>query len=384
VAKKLTGPVRKIFRGSNIDAVEGPHLFKRNGWYYIIAAEGCTGYRHAVTLARSRSIAGPYELHPHNPLITSYGHPELRLQKAGHGSICDTPDGRSYLAFLCGRPLPGTQNCVLGRETSIVELEWHDDWPYVKPEDGRALFEDGLVRNLPTDTFSPPLPPGSDAAQTAPAQAELAARHSRVYRFDGKELHGDFKTLRIERKSDVYSLSARPGFLRLRGGQSPVSAFEQTLLARRQTDFSFKAETCLEFSPGNFQELAGLCWRYDEANQYLLALTHNEDEKRGKPGRALLALSMAGGVFSKSRALPVPDSGPLWLGLTVRERYGRFRYSPDGKTWAELGPVLDAAVLSDEYYFLGFTGAFTGIFCVDTSRYEATADFEYFSYKAID
>jgi xylan 1,4-beta-xylosidase len=368
--KKLTGPIKKIFRGSNIGSVEAPHIYKRGGWYYILTAEGGTVYEHAATMGRSRSLEGPYELHPHNPLITSYGHPELRLQKAGHGSMCDSPDGRTYLAYLCGRPLRETKNCVLGRETAIAELEWHDDWPYVKPEPGQDLFTGGVAWNHPTDSFSPP---GNDS----PANSHTI--NPQIYQFDGEEIHRDFKTLRIERDPEVYSLKERPGYLRLRGGQSPISPFEQTLLARRQTDFSFKAETCLEFDPRNFQELAGLCWRYDEQNQYMLALTHDEER-----GRVLLVLSMIGGVFSKSLNIAVSDTGPIWLGLAVQERYGRFRYSLEGKTWIELGPVLDATVLSDEYYCLGFTGAFTGIFCVDTARYAAHADFPFFSYIPLE
>jgi xylan 1,4-beta-xylosidase len=363
--KKLIGPIRKIFKGSNIGSVEGPHLYKRNGWYYIMAAEGGTLYEHAVTLGRSHSLEGPYELHPYNPLLTSYGRPDIRLQRAGHGSMCTSPNGRTYLTFLCGRPLPGTRNCVLGRETSIVELEWHDDWPYVKSEGDR--FVEGLVQNYPRDTFNPPVPDSYTVFE--------ATDNSRIYRFDGPEIHGDFKSLRTARDPSVYSLTARPGYLRLRGGQSPVSPFGQTLLARRQTDFAFKAETCLEFYPGSFQELAGLCWRYDESNQYLLALSHDEEK-----GRVLFVLTMIGNVFSRSLDITAPREGPLWMGLTVRERQGRYRYSLDGKTWNPIGPALDACVLSDEYYCLGFTGAFTGIFCVDTSRHTAAADFKYFSY----
>ena len=358
--KKLAGPVRRIFKGSPISCVEGPHLYKRNGWYYLLTAEGGTVYNHAATLARSRSIEGPYEIHPQNPLISSRGRPELGLQKAGHGSWCETEDGRTYLAFLCGRPLPGTKNCVLGRETSIAELVWHDDWPYVKGEDkGR--------HNYPDDGFDSPV-----------EVAELVSRNtSRVYAFDGPAIHGDFKTLRVPADPARYSLSARPGYLRLRGGQSPVSPFGQTLLARRQREFSFTAETCLEFSSRDFQELAGLCWRYDERNQYLLALTHDENR-----GRLLSILSMQAGRFSREEGPAVPE-GPVYLGLSVRGHSGQFRYSTNGSDFTDVGKALDSAVLSDEFDTLGFTGAFVGMFCVDTARYEATADFKYFLYTAM-
>ena len=359
--KKLVGAVRKIFKGTSIMCVEGPHLYKRNGWYYLLTAEGGTCYGHAATLARSRSIEGPYEVHPSNPLISSRDKPEQYLQKAGHASWCETPDGRYYLAYLCGRPLPGTKHCVLGRETSISEMVWHDDWPYIKGEEGTR-------QNHPTNTFETPVN----------LNEPVSADKSKIYTFNSPAIHSDFKTLRTPMDPHSFSLGSRPGYLRLRGGQSPISAYGQTLLARRQQDFSFTAETCLEFSPQSFQELAGLCWRYDERNQYLFALTHNESRNENK-GRVLSILSMTAGQFLHEEGPTVPE-GPLYLRLTVREQQGSFSYSTDGKTYTNAGSALDSTVLSDEFDFLGFTGAFIGMFCVDTAMYKAVADFKYFSY----
>jgi xylan 1,4-beta-xylosidase len=376
--KRLVGEVRKIFTGTAIKLTEGPHLYKRNGWYYLLAAEGGTQYGHAATVARSRAIDGPYEVHPANPLLTSYDWPDHPLQKAGHASWCETSgpgEKRTYLAFLCGRPLSGTRNCVLGRETGIAELEWRNDWPYLKyaPETRRkdAALWGASVPNYPPLAFEPPVP----LADT-PEPYSKAKR----YVFSDGSLDPDFKTLRVPADPAIYSLTARPGFLRLKGGESPVSRFRQTLLARRQQDFSFSAETYMEFAPKSFQELAGLCWRYDENNQYLLALSHDEEK-----GLALSVQTMIGGVYARTEDTAVNNggssgSGGIWLGLTVRERTGRFRYSLDGTTWVTLRPALDAAVLSDEYFHEGFTGAFIGVFCVDTARYAACADFAYLTY----
>jgi xylan 1,4-beta-xylosidase len=177
----------------------------------------------------------------------------------------------------------------------------------------------------------------------------------------------------------IYSLTARPGYLRLRGGQSPVSHFQQTLLARRQQDFSFDVETYLEFNPQSYQELAGLNWRYDEDNQFFIALTFDEVK-----GKVIAVYSIDGGKLEFTENTPVGDVKGLWLGLSVRERNGFYRYSLDGKHWNTLRPMLDAAKVSDEYFREGFTGAFIGMFCIDTARYTATADFKYFNYKVIE
>ncbi|MDR3160430.1 MAG: glycoside hydrolase family 43 protein [Spirochaetaceae bacterium] len=372
--KRLVGKTRKIFTGTAFKLLEAPHLYKRNGWYYLLSAEGGTQYGHAATLARSRALEGPYEIHPANPLITSYNWPGHPLQKAGHGSWCDSPQGRTYFAFLCGRPLPGSRNCVLGRETGIAELEWRDDWPYLKYAPGTRQKDEELwgaaVPNYPPAAFEPPVP--LDAPPEPYSQAKR-------YDFNAGPLDGDFKTLRAPAEKEWYSLTARPGFLRLRGGQSPVSRFRQTLLARRQTDFCFSAETYLEFEPASFQEFAGLCWRYDENNQYLLALSHDEHR-----GRILSVQTMIGGAYAKTEDSDANNGAGIWLGLTVRERTGRFRFSFDGKNWTVLRPALDAAVLSDEYFHEGFTGAFVGMFCVDIARYAACADFQYFTYTPED
>src|SRR5689334_20072958 len=121
---KLVGPRKNIFQGTDLKLVEGPHLYKRNGWYYLLTAEGGTGYDHAVTFARSKNIDGPYELHPLKYLVTAKDTPLNPLQRAGHGDWVDTPDGRSYLVHLTGRPTTQKRRCVLGRETAIQELEW--------------------------------------------------------------------------------------------------------------------------------------------------------------------------------------------------------------------------------------------------------------------
>jgi xylan 1,4-beta-xylosidase len=375
--KKLTGPIRKIFPGSWIGKVEGPHVYKRNGWYYIMAAEGGTMYFHAATVARSKTLFGPYEIHPHNPLITSHGNDALYLQKAGHASMCDSPDGRTYIAFLCGRPLTGARYCPLGRETGMAEIKWLDDWPYIKPAPGGQLFVDGLVQNFPPDSFAPP---GCSDGDTGVVPA-VSSSFSKKYTFDCTEIPGDLKTLRIERDPAVYSLTARGGFLRLRGGESPTSCHHQTLIARRQTDFSFAAETYMEAAPRNFTEFAGLVWRYDEANQYLLVQEYDEKTDR----RVLSVLTMIAGEFTRSNPLVLPETlTGVYLGLTVREKSGRFRYSLDGSRWNVIGPELSAEVLSDEYMTLGFTGAFVGLYSADLGRYEAYADFAYLSYTVLE
>jgi xylan 1,4-beta-xylosidase len=82
--RKLVGPVHCIFRGTSLGFTEGPHLYKRDGYYHLLTAEGGTNFGHAVTMARSRELTGPYELHPDAQVLTSRNRPDVELQRAGH------------------------------------------------------------------------------------------------------------------------------------------------------------------------------------------------------------------------------------------------------------------------------------------------------------
>ena len=89
-------------------------------------------------MARSRSLTGPYELHPDRHILSSRNRPDAGLQRAGHADLVDGPDGTPWLAYLCGRPLPNRGRCVMGRETAIQPMRWDDDgWLYTL--DGDAM-----------------------------------------------------------------------------------------------------------------------------------------------------------------------------------------------------------------------------------------------------
>ncbi|MEO0973282.1 MAG: glycoside hydrolase family 43 protein, partial [Pseudomonadota bacterium] len=126
-ARELVGPRKHIFSGTALDYTEAPHLYRYGGYYYLITAEGGTGFGHAVTMARSRTIDGPYEADPAGPVLTSRDDPDVPLQRAGHADIVETPSGEFYLVHLCGRPLPGTRRCPLGRETALQRIELTED-----------------------------------------------------------------------------------------------------------------------------------------------------------------------------------------------------------------------------------------------------------------
>ncbi|MEH7475745.1 glycoside hydrolase family 43 protein, partial [Priestia megaterium] len=104
--QKLIGKAEVIFKGTDIKLTEAPHLYKINEYYYLLTAEGGTKYDHQATITRSKQLKGPYEVHPENPLISSFHAPRIPLQKAGHASIVQTHTDEWFLVHLTGRPLP--------------------------------------------------------------------------------------------------------------------------------------------------------------------------------------------------------------------------------------------------------------------------------------
>ena len=365
-AGKLVGPVKNIFAGSSHGLVEGPHLFKHGGWYFLTTAEGGTGYGHAVTMARSKTIDGPYELDPETHLITSKDAPDDVLQRAGHGQIVETPEGDFYHTHLCSRPLPGTRRSPLGRETAIQKVVWSDDGWLRLAQGGKAPDVDV------------PAPRG---AQTEPH--DDAAR----YDFDDGQLPPDFQWLRTPFPDRIFSLSQRPGFLRLHARESLGSFFEQALVARRQQHFSLRIETELDFHPDTFQQAAGLTHYYNRHKLHFLAITHSVNL-----GRVLTIMSCPGDwpdarlQFPLAAPISLPGDSPIGLAAEINGASLQFSYRI-GDDWLPVGPILDASVISDEGgrgEHGSFTGAFVGMAAFDTSGAAKAADFDYFVYQPRD
>ncbi|MGB8455126.1 MAG: glycoside hydrolase family 43 protein [Anaerocolumna sp.] len=354
---RLVGPAVNIFKGTELGLVEGPHLYKRNGYYYLLTAEGGTRYKHAVTFARSKELTGPYEVHPANPILTSWSDPTLELQKAGHGSLVETQQGEWYMVHLCGRPLPQRCRCVLGRETAIQKMVWgEDDWIYLE-----------AGGNTPKV-----LVPAPDL-EAVLWEAEESRDH-----FDSEVLNSNFQSLRVPLFEDTLSLKERPGYLRLKGRESLGSRFNQSLVARRQQAFRYTAAAALEFNPDTFQQMAGLIALYDINNYFYLNITFDEVK-----GKVLNIITCDNGNFDEPLAekIPIGEFNPCYLKIEVDYHLLQFYYSGDEKEWRKAGTVFDASVLSDEYTEPSrFTGAFIGICCQDLSGQRKSADFDYFEY----
>jgi xylan 1,4-beta-xylosidase len=360
--RALVGERRNIFAGTSIGFTEAPHLYKRKDWYYLVTAEGGTGWGHAMTMARSRTLAGPYELHPDKYIITARDRPHAPLQRAGHGDLVETQAGDTYAVYLCGRPLPNRGRCVLGRETAIQKMEWG---------------EDGWLRTLDgsgTPTLETPAP-----ALTA---APFAARAVRA-EFDAAELPIDFQWLRTPHAEDLFTLSARPGYLRLYGRETLGSVFRQSLVARRQQAQCYSAITAMEFEPAHFQQSAGLVCYYNSSKFHYLHVTHDAD--LGRHLRVMTCTPDSPQTDAFTAPVRIPP-GRIELRVEVDYERLRFAWRTDGD-WQFLPELFDASILSDEATVPGapnFTGAFVGMACQDMAGTAHPADFDFFEYRERD
>ncbi|KRK99815.1 Beta-xylosidase [Secundilactobacillus odoratitofui DSM 19909 = JCM 15043] len=364
---------RNIYNGTKVKLVEGPHLYKINGYYYLFAAQGGTVYTHQEVVARSKSLDElSFESEPDGPFLTNFDTPDLGIQKQGHGALVDTPGGEWYYASLCGRPWNHENEsaydprgwCTLGRETSIQKVEWDDQgWPRIVGGHGGTVEveapKDAILTDAPVD----------------------GSQHDE---FDTPELNGEWNTLRTPFTAEVGSTG--DGKLTLIGKNSLASNFDVSMIARRWQAFDFDAETKVKFDPFTYQQMAGLTNFYNDKHWSFIFITWDE-----KKGHVIEIGENNNGNYTsylKDDAIAIPDGTEnVWFKVKARKQSYSYEYSFDGQNWHEIPVTLDAAILSDDYVLQNyggfFTGAFVGLAAVDYAGYDQPAEFGYFDYKEL-
>jgi len=350
VTWKLQGPMRRIALGFVSDDTEGPHLFKRNGWYYLTTAEGGSRFLHMQTIARSRSPWGPFEPCPHNPVIAQHNawwHP---LRSTGHADFFEDADGHSWVVFHGTRHGDYDTMSAIGRETMLAPVEWIDDWPHV-----------ATAHQWTLDVESPRLP----APHPWPAPP---ARHD----FSNGHLDPRWVLLSYQGKSR-HSLAN--GKLRLIGGpDAPRNGRDTAWIGLRQEEPHWKFELCLEFLPSAESEEAGL-------SIYQNCFYHTEIFKTVRAGRPVVVLRRtAAEISSETAPVPVP-AGPLVLRLTCDGKTYHFSWS-DGGEFHALG-TLHVNLLSSEVAGT-WTGVLIGPYATGNGREcSAPADFAWVEARAM-
>ncbi len=343
---EIIGEKVQVWAGTGERCPEGPHIFKKDGWYYAMVAEGGTGYGHGINVARGRSLYGPYESCPYNPVLRQTD-PEADIQRSGHGMFVETQNGQWYCMYLCGRRNGGNYTTI-GRETALDPVTWTDDGWFVI-NDGKPSKEQEMP-NLPV---------------TAYAQRGF-------YDFREGNISLDWEWVRNPDKDNVEFTDKGIRLYTSKGRLCDVSA--RNILVRREQELSYEAETKVSFKPAAKGEQAGLTCYYSTATYIRFNLC--------KGGIELVINRNKG---EERLAFTRYDEGTVYLRAEVKGLSRKFLYSSDKMNWKELGHIDNCVFLCDEGVpddRKRHTGTLVGIFALDGgSGIRSAADFEYLKYK---
>ena len=316
---------------------EGPHIFEKDGWYYLNAAEGGTAEDHSQTIYRARSVTGPYEPGPTNPTLTQRDLPRdrpNRVEATGHADLIELPDGRWWATFLATRPFAG-QSTLLGRETWLLPVTWRDGWP--------VILDKG--KPVPLELPRPDLP------ASEPADWSQWRETFRMPR-----LSSEWLEMRNPATVQWYALDRGEGALRLIAGQDAASSRDKPhFLGRRMRHPRAEWTARLDFAPEKPGDLAGVM-AFGSEEHFLVAGIEG-----GADGPTLAVRSRNGagepnGALVASAPLPAGVE-TVELRLTVADGRAAVDWRPIGRgAWRSLAANVDVEPMASVH-----TGLFTGV-----------------------
>ena len=331
--------------------IEGPHLYKINGKYYLMAAEGGTSVQHSEVIFTSDSPMGVYKPWDKNPILTqrhlSADRPNP-VTCTGHADLIQTKEGDWWAIFLACRPIDNEfEN--LGRETFLMPVKWSEDgFPYMTQGDETVPFvlqREGVARGEEV-TFG-----------------NFEWRDD----FDEKSLGLEWMTLRAP-AADLYSLTENDGYLTLNCSEVKASEMKTpAFVTRRIQHHKFVCETSMYFNPSDENELAGLMIFKNETNNLFLYA-------RQKDGKKQVGLAQAEGKFVDGKPdfktnelqtapLSVKDGRAIRLKIVSAGKTFDFYYAVEDGDWQLLKKDVDASTLSTAVAG-GFTGTTIGMYAV--------------------
>lgn len=325
--------------------IEGPHIYKRDGWYYLSDAEGGTGPQHSQVVLRSREVWGPYVPYPGNPILTQRDLPAdrpLPITNAGHADLVEGPDGSWWAVFLASRNYQ-QRHYNTGRETYLLPVQWRDGWPEILP----------AGQTIPYVAKAPSWMRGE--AKQAPSTGNFVHRDE----FDGPALASEWLRVRVPKQAWA-DLAARPGSLAVH----PLAEGLETLrnpafLGRRQQHLRFEASAAMTRPAAGVA--AGMAAFQSEAYWYFLGVRNAEG------GRMTVFLEGRDGSGS-TRTLATRDvDATEALRLKIEGNDGDYAFAfdlGDGRDWQVLASQVDGTVLSTDRAG-GFVGALLGPFARD-------------------
>lgn len=346
---------RKVWNGTGGRWSEAPHIYKKDGYYYLMAAEGGTEDAHSETIARSHNIWGPYTDNPANPILAhanaaGQGNP---IQGVGHADIIQAHDDSWWMVFHGYRTVSNKLHHILGRETCLAPVSWPKNaWPVVNGN-GTARV-DMTCPTLPLKPFPP-----------KPERIE----------FDSEELSLDWNYTQLPVEEN-FSLTDRKGYFRLKGAAEVLGTRNSsTFVGRRLKDFYFNATTLVDFDPKAENEEAGMTL-LNNGSHFDIMITKKERK------RVLVVKLQFGQTLYKSEEIGL-QAGPVRLRVSGNKSTFTFSFAQGNDSFTEIETVDSKFLATETVGF--FTGVYVGLYATGNGKAStANADYDWFEYKVIE
>ncbi|MDC6386743.1 glycoside hydrolase family 43 protein [Flagellimonas taeanensis] len=345
--------------------IEGPHIWKRNGWFYLYAAEGGTSVNHSEVVFRSKSPKGPYVAYENNPILTQRHLPEDRknpITSTGHAQFVEGPDGKTYSIFLAVRPYEGDYYNT-GRETFIAPIEWKNDWPHfaLGGEEVKYAYEVGY--------------------KEIPQEGALPQSGNFEYTLDlKKRLDPSLLFLRTVDSTSFY-ISKEQGLVLKLKPETIAEYGNPSFVGKRQQHLYSRVETIMQFSAEDENEKAGLVAFQNEEHFYFLAVS----QKDGQEVIQLFKNNTDDSVMDTIAEVPLNSKNDeVKLAIESKGDVYSFQYSINGKDWQLVKDDVDAKFLSTKEAG-GFIGCLYGMYATSSGeKADNSASFEYLKYTGND
>ncbi|MDR3286685.1 MAG: family 43 glycosylhydrolase [Prevotellaceae bacterium] len=321
--------------------IEAPHLYKINGYYYLMCAEGGTSVDHSEVIFRADNVMGPYIAWKNNPILTQRDLPNNRenaITCAGHADLVQTPEGDWYAIFLACRPYEDNYFNT-GRETFLLPVEWHDEYPVI----------------LPPQTVVPYIVEKANLLSNPDSyKGNFAWRDE----FDSDILNNRWLFIRTPPQSAWWSVA--DGKLKIKSTEHTIyEASHPAFIGARQQHLTFETQTELDYKPVKEGDIAGLVCYQKESYNFVFGKTLNE---QGKP---CIILNRSEGTVKRLAEVEIPDSDvEKSLSLKIigkKDKYSFFASYDKGVEWISIAEDIDAKNLSTQVAG-GFTGVVLGMY----------------------
>ncbi len=368
-AKKVVGNEEILVNGG-VDIskkpvwIEAPHILKKDGWYYLYAAEGGTSVNHSEVVLRSKSVWGPYDPYGNNPILTQRDLPPDRkdpITSAGHAQLVEGPDGRTYAIFLAVRPYKDNYYNT-GRETFITPVEWKEGWPVASPDSKELKYT--YSANFKEVKQNNARPQSGNFGYTITFEKELDPALLFLRTCD----------------SSSFSLSKKKGLTLKLKPETCMELGNPSFIGKRQQHIYCSAETALSFSATSGDEKAGLIIFQDEKHFYYLCQSVDQD----KPVVQLFAGNAENTMTLITQVPLVSAVEQLYMRIDAKGENYDFYYATKPYDWVLMKEGVDGKFLSTQVAG-GFIGCVFGMYATSSGKPTSNnASFSYLRYEGND